>query len=456
MRRRRLLSSQRLSDWSLPANTVLGGRLAFLMVLVLSDWTAAQQPVAVARVVEAEVNSGQRVVGTVNPLRSSVIGSAVDGRVLDFFVDHGDAVKRGQPLAQLRTETLQIELAAAQAELELYQHQLAELENGSRAEEIAEAEANMRAAKAAQANAANKLRRIQSLSTTRAASVADLEDAREQAEATRFALAASEALLKRIKDGPRVEAIAQAQARVELQNQRVRLLEDRIGKFTIVAPFDGFVAAEFTEVGAWITRGDPVAQVVQLDEIEIQAAVTAEYVVQLRRGDTIRVEFPELPEKLLTGTVDRIVPVAESRARTFPMYVRMKNQISDGTPLLMAGMLARVDLPAGRRQTMPLVPKDALVLNGADRAVFVVDLDGPSTEGDSPRTGTVRKVPVDLGVAVDGQIQVRGKIKADDLTVVVGNERLIPGAKVTVLREVEIPSPNTPTKNAPLSATSLK
>jgi RND family efflux transporter MFP subunit len=337
-------------------------------------------------------------------------------------------------LAQLRTETLEIELAAAEAELELYKQQLAQLENGSRPEDIAEAEANMLGAQAAVNNANSKLRRIQSLTTTRAASTADLEDAKEQAEATKFALNATEALLKRIKEGPRTETIAQARAQVELQSQQRNLLKDRITKFTIRAPFDGFVAEEFTEVGAWIARGDPIAQVIQMDEVEIQVPVTAECAVNLRKGDTVRVEFPELPDELLTGTVERIVPVAQSRTRTFPVHVRLKNTFRDGTPMLMAGMMARVDLPAGKRQKLPLVPKDSLVLNGKDRFVFVVVLDSGNRPGDDTQTGSVRKVNVDLGVAVDGRIQVRGAIQVNDLVVVVGNERLVPNAKVKIIR----------------------
>ena len=101
----------------------------------------------------------------------------------------------------------------------------------------------------------------------------------------------------------------------------------------------------------------------------------------------MRVEFPELPSEIFLGTVDRIVPVAESRARTFPVYVRMKNKFDGDRPMLLAGMLARVELPASRRQVMPLVPKDALVLNQSDRSVFVVDetnvvmLDDPEAIG---------------------------------------------------------------------------
>ena len=333
--------------------------IAILVAGILSGSATAQdpKPVVVASVIETEVKSGQRVVGSVNPLRTSTIGSAVNGRVQEFCVNSGDRVEEGKVLAKLRTETLEIERAAAEAELGLATQRLAELENGSRAEDIAEAEANMRGAAAALKNAENKLRRVESLATRGATSSTQLGDATEAADSARFAFKATEALYNRIKEGPRPELIAQAAAQVELQRQRLNLIEDRIAKSTIVAPFDGFVAAEFTEVGAWINQGDPIAEVIQLDEVEIRAPVTAEAVVSLRIGDVVRVEFPELPEELLTGTIDRIVPVATSRARTFPVHIRLKNRIQHETPMLKAGMLARIDLPAGKRQRLPLVPR---------------------------------------------------------------------------------------------------
>ena len=413
--------------------------VALALCILHAAATSAQdpKPVEVTRVIEEEVRTGQRVVGTVTPARTSTIGSAVDGRVGEFLVNEGDEVKEGQELAKLQTETLEIEKAAAGAEFELSKQQLAELENGSRPEEIAEAEANMKSAKAALTNAETKLNRVKMLSNRNAASPLELDDAQENADAARFAYLASEALLARIRAGARTETIAQAAAQVELQKQRLRLIEDRIDKSSIKSPFKGFVSAEFTEIGAWISRGDPIAEVIELGEVEIVVPVTAEIVVGLSIGDVIRVEFPELPNELLTGKIDRIVPMSATRARTFPVQIKLTNRIEDGVPLLMAGMLARAALPTGQLETLPLVPKDALVLNGDERSVYVVD---GSADNSAGGVGVARKVDVDLGVAVDALIQVRGDITANDLVVVVGNERLVPDSQVKI---VDIVDPNT-------------
>lgn len=393
----------------------------------LAAQTEAASVVA-TRVVQREVSTAKRVVGTVMPVHRSLVGSAVDGRVVEFLVDQGDSVKQGQVLARLRTQTLEIELAAAVAELGLYEQELLEKTNGSRPEEISEAKARMWAAKAVVNNANSRLERVQKLFETNATSASEFDDARERALAAHQAHLASEAYWKRVELGPRSEQIAQATSKVALQAERVRLIKDRIKRFTIVAPFDGFIAAEHTDVGEWIQQGDPIAEVVALDEVEIQVNVPAEHAVRLEGGRPVRIEFPELPGELFTGSIDRVVPTADVTTRTFPVIIRLTNRLKGDRPVLMAGLLARADLPSGPVSRLPLVPKDALVLDGARRSVLVVDL----TEG---MRGTVRRVPVRLGVADGTLIQVDADIDDGDVVVVLGNERLTDGQEVEV-REI--------------------
>ncbi|MBT4867787.1 MAG: biotin/lipoyl-binding protein, partial [Planctomycetaceae bacterium] len=108
---------------TLPCSVPVSQILLSLLILSAAATAAPAQKretrVAVSTVVEREVTTGQRAVGTLNPIRVSVIGSAVDGRVIEFLVNRGQFIKQGAPLAKLRTDTLKIELAAATAELDL-------------------------------------------------------------------------------------------------------------------------------------------------------------------------------------------------------------------------------------------------------------------------------------------------------------------------------------------------
>lgn len=393
---------------------------------------APPAPVSVSRIVERDIMAGQSFVGSVMPYKRSAVGSAVDGRVTDFPVNEGDFVRKGDTLAQLLTATIKLEHKGAEGELALRQAELSELENGSRPEEIERAEALMLSAKAAMEFHSQRRQRMQTLFERSALNEDELQAVISESVKARQDHAAAVAAHKLAVKGPRPERIAQARARVATQQALVDKLADQIRKYTIMAPFDGFVLAEHTEVGQWVKQGELVAEVVALNEVDIEAQVLEKHIPHVRKGMSVRIEVPALPTEVLTGTVDHVVPQADLRARTFPVRIRVINSISSDGPLLKSGMLARAMLPTGVRQRSMLVPKDALVLGGREPVVFVVD-----AESDAARSGKSRPVPVTLGVADGRLIQVRGELQADQWVVVRGNERLRPGQQVEITEILE-------------------
>jgi RND family efflux transporter MFP subunit len=382
-------------------------------------------PVSVAKVVEREVLAGQSFVGTVVPRRKSAVGSAVDGRVVEYAINEGDRVTQGQPIAQLLTETLALERDGAQAELELRQEELSELEAGSRPEEIEQAKARMLGAKSLVELWIPRLDRARTLTGRGAGTEDTLQETTSSLEQGRQSFAEAKAAYDLAVAGPRVEKIAQARARVAMQQQVVRRIEDQIAKHTIRAPFDGYVVAERTEVGEWVSKGQVIAEIVELDTIDVEVHVLENYVRHLARGTPARVEFAALPDAVFTAEVALIVPQADVRARSFPVKVRLENRSQGDSLLIKSGMLARVSLAVGKSERAILVSKDALVLGGESPIVFVVDPDSQN-----PKQGKVRPVPVEMGIADDGLIQVKGPLKADEWVVVQGNERLRPGQDV--------------------------
>ncbi len=405
------------------------GSVAVMCYLALP--AVAQMPpanVKVTKVIEQEVTAGQTFVGTVMPLRHSTVGSAVDGRVIEFMVNEGDAVKKDQPLAKLRTGTLEIELAGAKAQVQLRQAELEELQHGSRPEEIEQMRARMASAEARHAYAQHNLERTEQLYTERRAiSLEELQDATSLAEQASQALLEAKAAHELAVAGPRAEQIAQAQAQLAVAAEQAHLIDDRLEKHTIRAPFDGYVVLEQIEVGQWVQEAGPIVEVVEIHHVDIEAMVLEQYVENLRVGADARVDITALPSHAFTGEVAIIVPQADLRSRSFPVKIRVENRIVDGEPLLKPGMFARATLPVGKPELATLVPKDAIVLGGPTPVVWLVDR--PS---ESAKVSKARAVPVQLGVASEGTIQVIGAIKAGDMVIVEGNERLRPMQDVLV------------------------
>lgn len=424
------------------------------MALAAGAVASAQQteptPVAVSTVVSRSVADGRSFVGSVVPVRESTVGSTVEERVAEFLVSEGDRVEAGQPLVKLRTRTLEIELNGARAELEAMRQELAELENGTRPEELEQGRAELARAAALRDYAQAARRRIEGLLRNRQASAQELDEVVSNAEAAEQAYNVSQAALDLLIAGPRAEQLARARAKGMVQQEVINRLEDRLAEHTIVAPFAGYVVTEHTEVGQWLGRGDPVVDLIELDCVDVVVSVIEDDIRHISVGTPARVEVPALPDKALTGAVALVVPRADFRSRSFPVKVRLLNQEAHGGPMLKAGMIARATLPVGPEHPALLVPKDALVLGGPSPRVYVFE---PLSGGDDPTLGTVQPVPVTLGVASGSLVEVSGPLQVDQRVVVQGNERLRPGQEVRVLRTIE-PDADEPSLTPPADAAS--
>ena len=182
-------------------------------------------------------------------------------------------------------------------------------------------------------------------------------------------------------------------------------------------------------------QGAPVVDVVDLSKVDIQVLVLEDYIRHVPVGTPARIEIGALSDLAPTGHVALVVPQADLRSRSFPVKVRVDNVFEGDDMLFKSGMFARVTLPVGANETALLIPKDALVLGGPTPLVHVVD----RVAGNSTR-GKTRPVPVQLGVASDELIQVRGPLNVGDVVVTQGNERLMPGQEVQIVETIPIRS----------------
>lgn len=412
-------------------------------IFIVVPMTYAQgrgpSPVKVAEVLDDVVHPTQEFVGTVLPERQAAIGSAVDGRVNEFLVRDGDRVEAGQPLAKLLDDTISMEIAAAEAELEFRTQELNELERGSLPAEKSQAAELLNIAEARLAFAQKDFERTSRLyEQAGAANEKEFDEAKVELNAATATVAERKAAKQLIDDGPRLEKILQAKAQQAMQAAIVQKLKDQKNKHTIRTRFSGYVIAEQTEEGEWVNRGDLVAEIVALDHVLIEVHVLESYIQYVQQGMHVDVWIPALPfdttsegKQPFSGEVVHIIPSADPRSRTFPVKIRVKNLFLDDHPLIKAGMVARVVLPIGDQRNERLIPKDALVLGGQTPFVWVVD---PSPEKTS---GTVKKVTVQPGISDGRRMAIGQELTPGQLVVIEGNERLQPGAEVSILNTLQ-------------------
>jgi RND family efflux transporter MFP subunit len=327
--------------------------------------TPPPAPVVVTEVKEQTLQKPVTLVGAVEPLRRSTIASEIAGLVEEFPVEEGDVVKKGDLLAKLRTKSLEIDLREAKAQK-------------------VEAEARYRLAK-------KNLERFKELYKKGVASLQQLQDAETEKDANSA-------------------RVSQLQAQIDSHTYD-------LARSKIVAPFDGYVTAEHTEVGQWIEVGGPVVELIDISRAEIDVDVPERYISQIRLGDLATINFDALPDLSIEGRITSIVPQADNESRTFPIKVVVDN--TEG--LIKSGMVARVSFLIGEPSLVKLVPKDAIVEKNRSNFVYVVN------------GGTVVPVQVSTGIAYKDLIQVIGPVEMGQLVVTRGNERLRPNQPVTIV-----------------------
>ena len=304
---------------------------------------------------------------------------------------------------------------------------LAELKNGPRPEEIEQAAGELAAAAALLSSNKSNYQRARNLHTRGALTDQQLQDAQATYEGSLATHSAAKAKHKLLKNGVRPEQIAGQEAQVAFQQQQVNLLEEQISRHTVTAPFDGYVAREMTEVGEWLGRGDPIAEIIQLSEVEIEVFVLEKHLAHVRVGQSVQISVPAVPSEFFTGKVQTIVPQADLRSRSFPVRIRVRNGVDANGPVLKSGMLARAQMPLGDRSERVMLDKDAIVFGGREPVVYV--LDGKAETGVETK---VRAVRVRLGVMDGDLIEVIGSVEVGDHVVIRGNERLKSGEEIRV------------------------
>ena len=349
---------------------------ATLLFVLLSINAVAQVPVRVEPVSNRAIVSQINVSGTVTSPRTAVLSTAVAGLVSELTIDEGHRVETGDALLKLDAELAQLALERALAEV--------------RQREIAVEDARRRF------NEAEKVGTQRGI-------------ARTQVESLRAEVTSDEAAL--------------AASRAAAREQRAI-----VARHTLHAPFGGVISERLTELGEWVNPGDGLLELVATDNLRFDFRVGQENFATLSPQTPVEITLDALPDRLVSGRVDTIVPVKSPGARTFLVRVLADPVKADEPLRITPGMSVRGKLNIDIGRTGVTVSRDAILRFPDGRVtVWIVD-----SGGELP---VVREQVVRTGSEFDGVVEVTSGLSAGDLVVVRGNETLQEGQAVSILDE---------------------
>ena len=276
-------------------------------------------------------------------------------RIAAVLVEEGDRVRQGQLLARLDTSRLEPQVAQVDAQVAAQQQVVARLRAGSRPEEIAQARANVDSAHADLANARQQLERVKrafEISAGRAVRHQDVDDAKTAVQVAEAKLAVNQKGLDLAIAGPRVEEVAENEARLRAQQAQLALLRQQLADAQLLAPVDAVVRTRLMERGEMASPQKPVFSLAITDPKWIRAYVSEPDLGKVHPGMVATVAVDSFPAKRFDGWVGFVSPVAEftpkavqtEELRTSLVY-EVRVFVKDPADQLRLGMPATVYLP---------------------------------------------------------------------------------------------------------------
>jgi len=241
------------------------------------------------------------------------------GRVRDVRVDEGDRVKAGQVLALLDTQTLQLQAAQAQAQIEGQRQTVARLRNGARPQEVVQAKSQLAAAEADAARAAQDLQRLQGVATAtdgRGISAQELDRARSAAKVAAASAELQRQALALVEQGPRKEDIAAAEAQLQGAEAQLALLQHQVAQGELKAPVAAVVRSRLVEPGDMVNPQRPAFTLALTQPKWVRVFVSETDLGRVRAGQAAQVRSDSHPDATVSGKVGFISSVAEFTPKT--------------------------------------------------------------------------------------------------------------------------------------------
>ncbi|MDP3174882.1 MAG: efflux RND transporter periplasmic adaptor subunit, partial [Phenylobacterium sp.] len=213
-----------------------------------------------------------------------------------------------------------------------------------------------------------------------------------------------------------------AAALVADANVRARRLDVEFTRVT--APVSGVASDRRVDAGNVVAGGsssaDVLTTIVSTSPIHFVFDASESQLLKYQReasgrGSSVKVQLQDEPDFRWTGTID----FSDNAVNDQSGAIRMRALVANPNGFLKPGMFGRARVEGSGAYDALLIPEAAVVADAARKVAYVVAKDG-----------TVQPRALQLGPVSGGLRVVRGGLRPDDVVVVNGVQRAIPGQKV--------------------------
>ena len=155
-------------------------------------------------------------------------------------------------------------------------------------------------------------------------------------------------------------ALRLSEARLDKAKEKLRLM-------SLKSPIAGVLSRSRVEVGETVQAGQPLFDVIDVEEVILEMGVPEYRITEIRPGQEARITLEACPGKEYRGAVTRVGDEADPRSLLFPVEITLKNPRRELRP----GMLAKARIYLERERQVYVLPMSSTYLKGGKRTVYV-------------------------------------------------------------------------------------
>ena len=200
-------------------------------------------------------------------------------------------------------------------------------------------------------------------------------------------------------------------AKLGIDNLRLQIeaLEKQISMTYVTAPISGIISNKKIEKGSLVSPSMPIANITDISVLKLQIYLTEEQVVNIKKGDKVKIQIDIFPEKKLEGRVS-FIDINAGPSRRYLIEIDVKNN----NRAIKAGMTATAYFAGGEKKEVLAVPRESIVGNLQNAKIYVVENDKAILK--NIRTGAIigDMVQVKNGLDLNETIVTSGQINLED------------------------------------------
>jgi multidrug efflux pump subunit AcrA (membrane-fusion protein) len=388
--------------------------IASLLVLLPLAGCGPKKPLAADQPVPIRVRVPNRVQQPVSVAASGAVEANVTaqgafqiaGRVSRVYVEEGQAVTKGQLLAELDAADYRNAFDAAQAQADAAHATSQKAQDGPRSQELEQARIDFDRWQ-------DEYTRMKFLYDHKSLAANDFKkiEAGYQAAQQRYDMA---------RQGTRVEEKDSASAQFRAATAQMHEAQKRLADTRLLAPISGFVGMRRIDAGDTVGAGTPVIGVLDLNPVKVRLGVPEAEIGKVHEGARATVTIPSLDNRQFEGKVEAVGVAADPASRTYTVKIVVPNP----EHVLRAGLVSQARIFGSAMVNAITVPGDA-ILRDAKGVVQVYIY--------SPSQNRVYLRRVDVGAPIGSEVEIRSGLNGDEQVVVAGQQNVREGSPAKVM-----------------------